>query len=83
MKSKEELNALKKEIEDLNEKCRELTEEELKEVTGGVTAEYIYMPLVSIIQPIINSSDIASMKVLKDASSTAIYGSQGSNGLLS
>lgn len=35
MKTKEELNALKKEIEDLNEKCRELTPEELKEVTGG------------------------------------------------
>ena len=35
MKTKEELNALKKEIEDLNEKFRELTPEELKEVTGG------------------------------------------------
>ena len=35
MKTKEELNVLKKEIEDLNEKCRELTEEELKEVVGG------------------------------------------------
>ena len=35
MKTKEELNALKKEIEDLNAKCRELTPEELKEVTGG------------------------------------------------
>ena len=34
-KSKEELDALKKEIEALNEKCRELTEEELKQVTGG------------------------------------------------
>ena len=39
MKTKEELNEFKKEIEDLNEKCRELTEEELKEVTGGVTDE--------------------------------------------
>ena len=39
MKTKEELNEFKKEIEDLNEKCRELTEEELKEVTGGVTGE--------------------------------------------
>ncbi len=34
-KSKEELNALKEEVEAVNEKCRELTEEELKEVTGG------------------------------------------------
>ena len=36
-KTKEELNALKKELEDLNEKCRELTEEELEQVTGGNT----------------------------------------------
>ena len=35
-KTKEELNALKKELEDLNEKCRELTEEELEQVTGGL-----------------------------------------------
>ena len=39
MKTKEELNALKKEIEDLNEKCRELTEEDLENVTGGITKE--------------------------------------------
>ena len=36
MKSKEELNALKKRYENLTEEIRELTEEELKEVTGGV-----------------------------------------------
>ena len=36
MKTKEELNTIKEEVEALNEKCRELTEEELKEVTGGV-----------------------------------------------
>ena len=35
-KSKEELNALKEELEAINEKCRELTPEELKEVTGGI-----------------------------------------------
>ena len=34
-KTKEELNALKKELEDLNEKCRELNPEELEQVTGG------------------------------------------------
>ena len=39
-KTKEELNEFKKEIEDLNEKCRELTEEELKEVTGGIIDTY-------------------------------------------
>ncbi len=35
MKTKEELNALKKEVETLNKKLAELTEEELAEVTGG------------------------------------------------
>ena len=35
MKTKEELNALKEEVETLNKKLAELTEEELKAVTGG------------------------------------------------
>ena len=37
-KSKEELEELKKEVEAVNEKVRELTSEELEQVTGG--AEY-------------------------------------------
>ena len=36
MKTKEELNALKEEVEALNKKLAELTEEELAQVTGGV-----------------------------------------------
>ena len=36
MKSKEELNALKEEVEALNKKLAELTEEELAQVSGGV-----------------------------------------------
>lgn len=35
-KSQEELQTLKKEYEDLNNKLKELSEEELKEVCGGV-----------------------------------------------
>ena len=35
MKTKEELNALKEEVETLNEKLHELTEEELEQVLGG------------------------------------------------
>ena len=35
MKSKEELNTLKEEVEALNKKLHELTEEELAQVTGG------------------------------------------------
>ena len=36
MKTKEELKALKEEVETLNEKLKELTDEELAQVTGGV-----------------------------------------------
>ena len=36
MKTKEELNALKKEVESLNKKLAELTEEEMKQVMCGV-----------------------------------------------
>ena len=35
MKTKEELNALKEEVETLNKKPRELTDEELAQVSGG------------------------------------------------
>ena len=35
MKTKEELNALKEEVETLNKKLHELTEEELAQVSGG------------------------------------------------
>ena len=35
-KTREELDTLKKEVEGLNEKLRELTEEELAQVTGGM-----------------------------------------------
>ena len=36
MKTKEELNALKEEVETVNRKLHELTEEELTQVSGGV-----------------------------------------------
>ena len=35
MKTKEELNALKEEVEALNKKLAELTEDELAQVSGG------------------------------------------------
>ena len=35
-KTKEELQALKKEVESVNEKLQELTEEELEQVNGGI-----------------------------------------------
>lgn len=39
MKTKEELNAIKEEIDSLKKKLAELTEDELKQVTGGVTLD--------------------------------------------
>ena len=38
MKTKEERNALKKEVETMSRKRRELTEEELEQVAGGSSA---------------------------------------------
>ena len=35
-KSKEELNAIKEEVESLNEKLQELSKEELEQVNGGI-----------------------------------------------
>ena len=35
MKTKEELNTQKEEVENLNEKLQELTEEEIAQVNGG------------------------------------------------
>lgn len=39
MKTKEELNALKEEAENLNKKLHELTEEELEQVIGGIKVD--------------------------------------------
>ena len=36
MKTREELNAIREEYENLNRKLRELTEEELEQVAGGL-----------------------------------------------
>ena len=37
MKTKEELNEIKEEVEALNEKLQELTEEEIAQVSGGLS----------------------------------------------
>ena len=42
MKTKEELDALKEEVNNVNEKLKELTPEELEQVNGGAK-EAIYM----------------------------------------
>ena len=40
MKTKEELNALKEEVETVSKKLRELTDEELAQVSGGTRDSY-------------------------------------------
>ena len=67
MKSKEELNALKEEINKVNEKICELTPEELEQVTGGARELTHMWP-----KPFTGD-------VLKDASATAIFGARGEN----
>ena len=47
MKSKEELNELKKEVEAVNEKLAELTEEELTQVCGGGRAIVSHGPILT------------------------------------
>ena len=42
MKTKEELNALKNEVEALNKKLAELSEDELKMVNGGIVHGFEY-----------------------------------------
>ena len=40
MKTKEELSEIKEEVEKLDKKLHELTEEELEQVTGGTSPSY-------------------------------------------
>ena len=47
MKTKEELEELKEEVENLNKKLAELTEEELAQVTGGWVYQDIDISLES------------------------------------
>ena len=53
-------------------------------ITSGTTPLYVIdgIPMEGANLNIINPSDIESMEILKDASSAAIYGSRGSNGVV-
>ena len=48
-KTKNELDALKEEINKVNEKIRELTPEELEQVTGGATYRNMFENCVELI----------------------------------
>ena len=55
MKTKEELNALKEEVEALNKKLHELTEEELAQVFGG--GPKIISPILRLLSDFIKRND--------------------------
>ena len=48
MKTKEELNALKEEVETLNRKLHELTDEELAQVSGGLGPAIRHKPAIEL-----------------------------------
>ena len=54
MKSKEELNALKEEVETLNKKLQELSEDELQQVSGGRYEEAYSEMLYNILHNLFN-----------------------------
>ena len=60
MKTVEELNALKEEVETLNQKLAELTDEELAEVSGGVNP---VTPVHSDLQLVFESTVVESTGV--------------------
>lgn len=53
-------------------------------ITAGMSPLYVIdgYPMEGSAFSLVNASDIESIQVLKDASSTAIYGSRGSNGVI-
>lgn len=51
MKTKEELNVLRNEVETLNTKLSDLTEEEIEQVIGGIAKGRTYWKQSAIKQP--------------------------------
>ena len=64
MRSKEELNALKEEVETLNKKLAELTEEELAQVFGGGFKTYhTYMECTNCGANIVEYGDLVGQTI--------------------
>ena len=82
-KTQEELNQIKNEYENLTTELKELSEEELSVVAGGLEQETLLRALFPVIfannQTNTNPENIEKISILKDACSTTIYGSKGSN----
>ena len=61
MKSKEELNAIKEEIEAVDKKLAELSDEELKQISGGTYHDTVYFKSESEATYIHNIGDIVEV----------------------
>lgn len=70
MKTKAELNALKEEIEALNKKLAELTDEELKQVTGGLSP---VLPSAISIGNQAFGNDVRNESLLKSTDGAVVY----------
>lgn len=70
-------------LKELEKRYKELYDEDLSSVVGGserplIILDGIQTELLGGIDP----KDIESIQILKDASSTAIYGTRGANGVI-
>lgn len=70
-------------LKELEKRYKELYDEDLSSVVGGserplIILDGIQTELLGGIDP----KDIESIQILKDASSTAIYGARGANGVI-
>ncbi len=72
MKTKEELNALKTEVEEMSAKLAELSEEELDEVSGGVAPIRAFIGQISglcvgnVMAPIFAGTDSTKPRVVSE-----------------
>ena len=71
-KTQEELNQLKTEYETLNNKHKELTEDELKLVTGGGYQHPIFWGATLILAEEAKKNDVSSAKTIKTAIETQL-----------
>ena len=71
-KTQEELNTLKAEYEILNNKLKELTEDELKLVTGGGYQQPIFWGATWILAEEAKKNDVSSAKTIKTAIETQL-----------
>ena len=71
-KTKEELNNLKQELETLTTKLQELTEDELKLVTGGGYQHPMHWGTTWILAEETKMNDVGSAKTIKTAIETQL-----------